>query len=458
MTDAFTWMPIALSAIVALIFGIALGLWLARRINASQVEVITEKLRAESASELATARERVRGQETDAQKLTVELNELKRVTGIWRNDLDSARDERAQLAERAARVPVVESELAQSNAQLQGAQAKILQLSTSEAEKARELQVLVARNGEIAIELGDAGNRLKTLTQSLSDMQAKCAGLTADNERIASLVEHVSTLEQENARFQGAVASLREDTGRFQAELQAEKDAHAVVRSGSSEERQRLTIELSAASERIKVLAQSLGDAQTRAAGLDAENERIAPLVEQVSVIELDNSRLQASVAALREDTGRVQAELQAEKDAHAIVQADAVDKREQLERAHGELTSQKSQLAEVSTRLQSERQQSQEKLTLLVEAKEALANQFKSLASDILEEKSKRFAEQNQISLGQLLDPLKVRLQEFQGKVELFYDTEGKQRSALSQQVTQLLDLNKTLSDDAKNLSVNKG
>ena len=454
MSDANTWMPIALSAIVALIFGIALGLWLARRINASQVEVITEKLRAESASELATARERVRGQETDAQKLTVELNELKRVTGIWRNDLDSARDERAQLAERAARVPVVESELAQSNAQLQGAQAKILQLSTSEAEKARELQVLVARNGEIAIELGDAGNRLKTLTQSLSDMQAKCAGLTADNERIASLVEHVSTLEQENARFQGAVASLREDTGRFQAELQAEKDAHAVVRSGSSEERQRLTIELSAASERIKVLAQSLGDAQTRAAGLDAENERIAPLVEQVSVIELDNSRLQASVAALREDTGRVQAELQAEKDAHAIVQADAVDKREQLERAHGELTSQKSQLAEVSTRLQSERQQSQEKLTLLVEAKEALANQFKSLASDILEEKSKRFAEQNQISLGQLLDPLKVRLQEFQGKVELFYDTEGKQRSALSQQVTQLLDLNKTLSDDAKNLT----
>lgn len=101
------------------------------------------------------------------------------------------------------------------------------------------------------------------------------------------------------------------------------------------------------------------------------------------------------------------------------------------------------------------ERQQSQDKLALLVEAKEALSNQFKSLANDILEEKSKRFAEQNQTNMGQLLDPLKVRLQEFQGKVELFYDNEGKQRSALSQQVTQLLDLNKTLSDDAKNLTL---
>jgi DNA recombination protein RmuC len=349
--------------LVALTIGLALGFWLSRRINAGQAEVITEKLRAESAAELATARERVRGQELDVQKLAAELNELKQTTGTWRNDLDAARDERAQLAERAARVPVVEAEIAHANAQLQGTQARILQLSTSEAEKARELLGLSARNGELVIELGEAVDRVKVLNQSLSDALAQCSGLAADNERIK-------------------------------------------------------------------------------------------PLAEQIIALELENARLQSAVASLREDTGRVQAELQAEKDAHAIVRSDAAEKRQQLERAQGELTTQQSQLTEVSTRLESERQQSQEKLTLLLEAKEVLANQFKSLASDILEEKSKRFAEQNQTSLGQLLDPLKVRLQEFQGKVELFYDTEGKQRSALSQQVTQLLDLNKTLSDDAKNLT----
>lgn len=112
------------------------------------------------------------------------------------------------------------------------------------------------------------------------------------------------------------------------------------------------------------------------------------------------------------------------------------------------------SEVAELSTRLEAERSQSQEKLALLLDAKEALSNQFKSLASDILEEKSKRFAEQNQTSLGLLLDPLKTRLQEFQGKVELFYDTEGKERSALGQQVSHLMQLNQTLSDDAKNLT----
>ncbi|MEI8324031.1 MAG: DNA recombination protein RmuC [Betaproteobacteria bacterium] len=109
----------------------------------------------------------------------------------------------------------------------------------------------------------------------------------------------------------------------------------------------------------------------------------------------------------------------------------------------------------ELAARLDAERSQSQEKLALLLEAKEALSNQFKSLASDILEEKSQRFAQQNQASLGLLLDPLKNRLQEFQGKVELFYDTEGKERSALGQQVSHLMQLNKTLSDDAKNLTM---
>lgn len=454
MMDTNTLLSIILSLLAVLAIGLFLGLWLARRVNGGQAEVIAEKAKSESASELATARERIRGQEIEVQKLTGELTELKRAAATWRNELDLARDERTQLAERAARVPVLDADLVRANAQIQAAQTKILQLSTSEAEKAKELQVLGTRSGELVAELEATTDRVKSLAQSLGETQAQCAGLKADNEHIAPLVEQVASLEQENARFQGVVAALREDTGRFQAELQAEKDAHSVVRTGANEERQRLTGELSSATERVKVLAQSLSDVQARAAGLDAENGRITPLTQQIAAFELDNSRLQASVASLREDTGRVQAELQAERDAHAIVRLDAAEKRQQLEQVQGELAAQQSQLTEVSTRLESERQQSQEKLTLLLEAKEALANQFKSLANDILEEKSKRFAEQNQASLGQLLDPLKVRLQEFQGKVELFYDTEGKQRSALSQQVTQLLDLNKMLSDDAKNLT----
>jgi DNA recombination protein RmuC len=82
------------------------------------------------------------------------------------------------------------------------------------------------------------------------------------------------------------------------------------------------------------------------------------------------------------------------------------------------------------------------------------LTTQFKSLADEILEEKGKRFAEQNQTSLSQLLDPLKSKLGEFQTKVEGLYSQEGKDRAALGEQVRQLAALNQVLSAEAKNLT----
>jgi DNA recombination protein RmuC len=71
-------------------------------------------------------------------------------------------------------------------------------------------------------------------------------------------------------------------------------------------------------------------------------------------------------------------------------------------------------------------------KSSLLLEAKEALSNQFKSLANDILEEKAKRFTEQNQTNIGQLLDPLKERMTEFKAKVEEIHTKDTEQQATL--------------------------
>jgi DNA recombination protein RmuC len=112
-------------------------------------------------------------------------------------------------------------------------------------------------------------------------------------------------------------------------------------------------------------------------------------------------------------------------------------------------------QSAELQARLDAERRAAQERLQELANAREALSNQFKALANEILEEKSKRFAEQNRESLGQLLDPLRTQLSEFKGKVEEVYVNEGKDRTALAKQVEQLLALNQSLSQDAQNLTM---
>lgn len=112
------------------------------------------------------------------------------------------------------------------------------------------------------------------------------------------------------------------------------------------------------------------------------------------------------------------------------------------------------AEIARLETELAAERRQSVEKLQMLQAAREDLSNQFKNLANEILEEKSKKFSEQNKSSLGELLEPLKTRLSQFQGKVEEVYVQEGKDRSALAEQVKQLMELNRLLSDDAKNLT----
>ena len=111
-------------------------------------------------------------------------------------------------------------------------------------------------------------------------------------------------------------------------------------------------------------------------------------------------------------------------------------------------------EVAELKKTLELERTQTKERLEFREDTQKQLSNQFKILAGEILEEKSKKFTDQNEINLKQVLEPLKVKLSEFQGQVQEVYSQEGKDRSALSEQVKQLMALNNQLSGDAHNLT----
>ncbi|MDE0797993.1 MAG: DNA recombination protein RmuC [Nitrosomonadaceae bacterium] len=112
------------------------------------------------------------------------------------------------------------------------------------------------------------------------------------------------------------------------------------------------------------------------------------------------------------------------------------------------------TEIVQLTTILELERSQAKERIEFREDSKEQLSNQFKTLASEILEEKSKKFTDQNKINLDQILGPLKIKISEFQGKVQEVYIQESKDRSALSEQVKQLMTLNNQLSDDAHNLT----
>jgi DNA recombination protein RmuC len=103
---------------------------------------------------------------------------------------------------------------------------------------------------------------------------------------------------------------------------------------------------------------------------------------------------------------------------------------------------------------LDSERKQGLGRIESLNEAKEALTSQFKNLANEILEDKSKRFTEQNAASLDALLKPLQTKLTEFKEQVNTSYGNEARERFALKNEIERLANLNLRMSDETRSLT----
>src|ERR1700722_5387715 len=83
-----------------------------------------------------------------------------------------------------------------------------------------------------------------------------------------------------------------------------------------------------------------------------------------------------------------------------------------------------------------------------------SLPETFKSLASEVQEEKSKRFSEQNQTSLSQVLEPLKTRLEDFQTRIEAARLEQARGGANLSAQVDKLFESNTRFTEQANNLA----
>jgi DNA recombination protein RmuC len=83
------------------------------------------------------------------------------------------------------------------------------------------------------------------------------------------------------------------------------------------------------------------------------------------------------------------------------------------------------------------------------------LPETFKSLASEVLEEKSRRFVEQNQASLGQVLEPFRTRLKDFQTEIEAVRMEQVRGGEKLSAHIDKLFESNIRIGDHANNLAV---
>ena len=120
---------------------------------------------------------------------------------------------------------------------------------------------------------------------------------------------------------------------------------------------------------------------------------------------------------------------------------------------AQAEVARQREENAVLSNTLSMERGQFDEKIALLKESKQELSLQFKNLANEIFDDKSKRFEERNQQSLNLLLNPLQEKIKTFEKRVEDSYNSEARERTSLGVEIKKLHELNARLGEEAANL-----
>ncbi len=84
----------------------------------------------------------------------------------------------------------------------------------------------------------------------------------------------------------------------------------------------------------------------------------------------------------------------------------------------------------------------------------EKFEKEFQLLAGKILDEKTDKFNQLQETSLKTILDPLKNNIKEFKEEFSAKFSNEAKEKGSLSEQIRQMMDMNKNLSTQADNLT----
>ncbi|HZX58145.1 MAG TPA: DNA recombination protein RmuC [Mucilaginibacter sp.] len=173
--------------------------------------------------------------------------------------------------------------------------------------------------------------------------------------------------------------------------------------------------------------------------------------VDEVARLKADNNQLQIGLAKAEERASG----LSLERDkADKALQDERVRYDAVITALNQELNAEKSRIvkAEEAFKAQRERLADQEKSIQEIQQKFQL--EFQNIANKLLDEKSQKFVETNRAHLDILLNPLKENIKAFEEKVDKVYNMEAAERNTLKGVISQLMELNKLISNEAQNLT----
>jgi len=143
------------------------------------------------------------------------------------------------------------------------------------------------------------------------------------------------------------------------------------------------------------------------------------------------------------------------EKHRYIVSLQDELEKqKEENQKSQNLLRDRESLIATLNTTIKEQQKSMQEKLEILQENKEKLTKEFHSIATEILDNNSKKFTQHSKESVKMVLDPLNRQIEEFKKRVDDIYDKETRERSMLFAEIKVLRELNEKISKEAVNLT----
>lgn len=153
-----------------------------------------------------------------------------------------------------------------------------------------------------------------------------------------------------------------------------------------------------------------------------------------------DTQRIQAAVLVEQERSKSLELHI-------AELKRDLESERKNALEAHNSLAAAEADYRNVQEKLIDQKKE-------LENLNEKFAAQFKNLANEIFEEKSKKFTDQNKSNMFDLLKPLGEKIVEFERKVEDTHKDTITRNSALKEQLENLQRLNLQMTREAENLT----
>lgn len=150
--------------------------------------------------------------------------------------------------------------------------------------------------------------------------------------------------------------------------------------------------------------------------------------------------QLSTSLFAEQENNKRTEAQIRELK-------SELESERKKVLEANNNLASAEADYRNIQEKLQDQKRE-------LEQLNEKFAIEFKNLANDIFEEKSKKFTDQNKSNLFDLLRPLGEKIVEFERKVEDTHKDNITRNAALREQLENLQRLNVQMTKEAENLT----